>query len=399
MSNGFLIIYALGAAQGVFLASILTSKWRRTVANRILAVTMLAFAADLAMAVYHAGGYHRFFPHLIGLDYPLALLYGPLIYLYVKVLGGHESFFQRRYWWHFAPFVLLTLFLMPFFLQDGTTKLALLGGQETSFWTRPLGVIAHAKIVHAFLYLVMTVATIRRFMRGASASHSPSEKFTLAWIRNLTFGILVLMVVSILMYILSLNESTSVIGMDPAVEYDDYTLLCLALFVYAIAFLGLRRPQVFDRVHDSSAELPTIAPKSVDEQSLDGPRYARSGLDTDAALRYKVELEKLMKSEHLYRRRDLSLQDLAAALAISQHHLTEVINTQFGMSFYDFVNGYRVEEVKRRLADPAYGHMTLLAIGLDAGFNSKSAFNSVFKKHTGMTPSQYRQRAAHLTEA
>src|SRR5690606_41662982 len=94
---------------------------------------------------------------------------------------------------------------------------------ETSFWPRPLGVIAHAKIVHAFLYLVMTVATIRRFMRGASASPSPSEKFTLAWIRNLTFGILVLMVVSILMYILSLNESTSVIGMDPAVEYDDYT--------------------------------------------------------------------------------------------------------------------------------------------------------------------------------
>ena len=61
---------------------------------------------------------------------------------------------------------------------------------------------------------------------------------------------------------------------------------------------------------------------------------------------------------------------------------------------YDFVNSYRVEEVQRRLVDPSSAHLTVLAIGLEAGFNSKSSFNAVFKKHTKMTPSQYQQHAS-----
>jgi AraC-like DNA-binding protein len=93
-----------------------------------------------------------------------------------------------------------------------------------------------------------------------------------------------------------------------------------------------------------------------------------------------------------YRNSYLTLQELADALSISAHNLSQVINTRLGKNFYDFVNGYRVEEVKHRLRDPKYQHLTILAIGLEAGFNTKSTFNAFFKKHTGVTPSRYREQ-------
>ena len=86
----------------------------------------------------------------------------------------------------------------------------------------------------------------------------------------------------------------------------------------------------------------------------------------------------------------LTLQDLAEELAISPHNLSEVINTQAGKNFYDFVNGYRVEEAKRRLRDPRHANLTILAVATDSGFNSKATFNAFFKRSTGQTPSQYR---------
>ena len=112
----------------------------------------------------------------------------------------------------------------------------------------------------------------------------------------------------------------------------------------------------------------------------------------DEAAQHRDRLVALMETECLYRRGDLTLQDLADALGISAHNLTEVLSTQLGQSFYEVLNGYRVREVQARLLDPADAHLTVLAIGMEAGFNAKSSFNAAFKRHTGMTPSQYRQR-------
>jgi len=76
---------------------------------------------------------------------------------------------------------------------------------------------------------------------------------------------------------------------------------------------------------------------------------------------------------------------------IPTHQLSRVINEHFGRNFFDFINGYRVAEVKRKILDPAYAHFSLLGIAFESGFNSKSAFNRVFKKITGQTPSQFKE--------
>ena len=85
----------------------------------------------------------------------------------------------------------------------------------------------------------------------------------------------------------------------------------------------------------------------------------------------------------------LTLNMLATQLDVSSNHLSQTINQHQNQNFYDFINQYRVEEFKQRAKDPKNQHFIILALALDAGFNSKSAFNLIFKKHTGMTPSQF----------
>ena len=97
-----------------------------------------------------------------------------------------------------------------------------------------------------------------------------------------------------------------------------------------------------------------------------------------------------MESNRPYLDPELTLPKLADDLKVTNHHLSQVINEVHGKNFFNFINEYRVEEVKRKIQDPKYQNYTLLGIAFESGFNSKSAFNRVFKNITGTTPSTYR---------
>ena len=99
----------------------------------------------------------------------------------------------------------------------------------------------------------------------------------------------------------------------------------------------------------------------------------------------------IMESEQPWKDSELTLADLAARLNSTPHKLSEVLNARVGQTFYDFVNGYRVREVQRRIKAGDARSLKILALALDAGFASKSTFNEAFKKHTSQTPSDFRQ--------
>ncbi len=111
---------------------------------------------------------------------------------------------------------------------------------------------------------------------------------------------------------------------------------------------------------------------------------------------YAVKLQRFMDATKPFKNAELTLPELAASLGISPNHLSQIINDKFGQNFFDFINSYRVKEAERALLAPEHSHLTILAIAYDAGFNSKSAFNAAFKKHAGMTPSQFR-KLSHRT--
>jgi AraC-like DNA-binding protein len=127
---------------------------------------------------------------------------------------------------------------------------------------------------------------------------------------------------------------------------------------------------------------------SLMKKELLSRKYERSflkGLDTG---KIRSRLKGLMEDEKLYRDSELSLRSLSAIMLLSPHQLSQFLNEQMGLNFNNFVNRYRVEEALELLVSSP--EQTVLAIGLYVGFNSKSSFNTVFKKFTGCTPSEYR---------
>jgi len=96
-----------------------------------------------------------------------------------------------------------------------------------------------------------------------------------------------------------------------------------------------------------------------------------------------------IENEKPYLNSELSLQDLADKLDVKRHHLSNVINQNHNKNFYEFINQYRITEVKAMLTDPENKHLKLISLAYDAGFNSKATFNRIFKQTTNMTPSQF----------
>ena len=120
------------------------------------------------------------------------------------------------------------------------------------------------------------------------------------------------------------------------------------------------------------------------------PGEKKALLPPEKAEEARRRLLVLFETDRIHLREDLSLRDLAGELGVTPHQLSWLINDVLGLSFSSLVNGYRVAAAKARLADPSLNSATILGVGLEAGFGTKAAFNRAFKKHTGMTPSEYR---------
>ncbi|SHI54693.1 ligand-binding sensor domain-containing protein [Arenibacter nanhaiticus] len=148
-----------------------------------------------------------------------------------------------------------------------------------------------------------------------------------------------------------------------------------------VIFFGLL---VFKKININSIH------SEVDSRNKKSVKHFDPNLNEENLLKVS-ELNALMEREKVYLNSELGLSELADKIGVSSNHLSMLLNDCIGKNFYDYINEYRVEEVKKRLVDPQYRRQTLSSIGGDCGFNSKSAFNRIFKNFTKKTPSQYQK--------
>jgi AraC-like DNA-binding protein len=121
------------------------------------------------------------------------------------------------------------------------------------------------------------------------------------------------------------------------------------------------------------------------------PKYRYSDLTEEQAEAHYQKIIQALEEEKLYRRANLTLNELASHLNMRANHLSQIINDRFCKNFNELLSCYRVEEVKAKLLDSENDKYTLLGLATEAGFNSKSSFHALFKQHTGMTPSQFKR--------
>ena len=369
--NLLLILNLLGATQALLLACALLSTRRgKRIANRLLA----AFAAVIAISI---GGvslsktpYIWALPHLRMLHQPFYFLGAPLLFLYVRALLSRAPRFERKDLLHFIPFGLCTIYLLPFYLQSGAAKHSSYSAYNGLHWYR---LRSGLWILQFLIYLILIIKMLVSYSRQAKGRDPAAEKGILFQARFLLSTFLALWAIGVLHYTVSL--------LSPAYystpESDLIIPLGVTAFIYALAYLGLRKPEALT----GTSEPPPAR------------KYEKSNLTPERSERYVAKLLHFMATEKPYTDSALTLPKLAEKLSIPERHLSRIINERLNRNFADFVNSYRVEEAKRRLVAGAQQHYSVLAIAEEVGFSSKSSFNLVFKKHTNMTPSEFRKAA------
>lgn len=389
------IVALLGAAQGFFLTAVLATQRRNRTANRLLAVAVFAFSLQMLSVVYHAADLEPVFPHFFGAAYPLPLVFGPLIFLYAVTASDRARGLRRWDVLHFVPFVGVVIAGLPIYLMGGAEKVAFARALELGARPLLLMVVDPLKYASGISYTVVTIVFLQRHRALMKDSYSSLERVNLQWLLRLAAAGAGIWALAALF---PLTEGLEYALLD---RQDDIIALAIAVLVYGIGYMALRQPEIF-RIPTgeypilrtpvrpagaSAAAVPSASP-GADQPS---PRYERSGLTEREAASLKENLLAVMEREHPYRNSDLTLTDLASRLDTSPHKLSEVLNAQLDQTFYDFVNGYRIRDVQRRMAEEQSKNLTVLSLALDAGFASKSTFNQAFKKHTGQTPSVYRR--------
>lgn len=126
--------------------------------------------------------------------------------------------------------------------------------------------------------------------------------------------------------------------------------------------------------------------------------YSTYNLKESEIISLEQKLVDLMVNQKIYLTSDLSLKDLSESLNVPSHNLSFLLNTKFNQNFYEFINNYRLEEVKNELINPQKKHLSIYAIASDCGFNSQSTFNRIFKQKVGISPSKYREQHINISE-
>jgi len=373
----------VGALQGLVLTTALAVQRSNRTANRLLATFMATMTIYLAAGPYYAAGLIRVYPHFFAVSYQTPWVFGPLVYLYARAASDRSWRFTSKALVHFVPVTITTIVTIPVYLMSGPEKIATWERWSVEGVTGALAYLDPFKYASGIAYSAATAMYLVRHRHDVEDSYSNTERVNLRWLFWLaaaTGGIWVLV------------TGLKIAQVSTAMR-DGHVAIALAVLVYGIGYMGLRQPEVF---RYQTAEFP-VQKREVEstptaaEPETSRPRYERSGLSDAEAVQLKETLVGMMEREQLWKESELTLPDLASRVNSTPHKLSLVLNSQIGQTFYDFVNGYRVREVQRRIKAGDARSLKMLALAMDAGFASKSAFNEVFKKHTSQTPSAFRQ--------
>jgi AraC-like DNA-binding protein len=364
----------IGISQSFFAGLLITTKKPNSTANRLMAAWLFLICVELIFALLNSRVIEMYaFPFV-------AFTYGPLLYLYVKYMTNPGRKFNWLELLHFIPFLV-------FFVVSVVFRTVPLMKDLRTFFT-PDKFIS-LRIVYSFAFFVsVSVYSILSFIelkrhqdKLKNLVSYTSNVITLNWLKILSISFYV---VFLILFILGgLNMIGDFIPFDP--YFVVFGFIAILSFVYS--FYVIRQPVIFGEEG-----------KLDYEEKKETEKYIKSGLKDEQARAYLEMLISLVEEEKPYLERDLSIQDLSAKTGIPRHHITQVLNEKHGKNFFTFINEYRVREVISRFGDPKNNNFTILAIAYDSGFNSKTTFNSIFKSQTGMTPSEYREKATGIKE-
>ncbi len=343
--------------------------------NVLLAAAYCAFALTLLRAALLLTGWMSYVPHFYEVTLPLNYFLGPIVFAYaLEALGrgGPRAIKLQarglgvRLWPHLLPGLAVFIVLIPNLLQPESIKLERIRAftanlEAGSSLSDPFALILPLGIAHMFVYLGLI---LREMLLLLSVKNIRNEGTVRAFL--LITGIALC------------SSASGLFGIAAArPQFIHFAIAMLASIPPLLYVFQRRFPQFFN-------DLDALM-----RREREAARYQRSQLEGVDVGEIEDRLEQLMTRDRLYARDDLSLPALADLLGVTAHQLSEYFNHLRNVNFAGYVNGRRIAAAQKLLlSDPS---RTVLSVAYEVGFNSKSAFNEAFARHTGASPTQYRK--------
>ncbi len=354
--------------QLILFSGFLFLSYRKNKANFFLGILLLSQAMGIFQGFCHIQ--RDFFitnlPNIFFLGYSFVFLWGPTFYIYVKK-AAYGKRQKKSVFLHGIPFLIFFIFLSVTFFFKSPEYL------REILITRNFLLITHSGFldillrIHVLIYILGSVKILMDVNEKVKNNYSSVSQSNYSWIRFLVVGF-------IACYCLTIPIILYVHFSGAYYHYYLSFFISLPYFIFfnIIFFKGWSHPELFSGIQDST-------------------KYKYSKLTKDEAGKLINSLNDYVENEKPFLDCDLTLNELAEGINLSPRILSQIINEYFGQNFYDYINKLRVEESKKRLADSS-SNKTILEILYEVGFNSKSAYNSAFKKLTGLTPTEFRKR-------
>lgn len=328
----------------------------KTISNRILAAFLFANAMYLIDFSLYAIQKVTGLPLLwfSGLGSTFGFLFGPTLYLYIFSITVKDFQFRLFHLFHFLVFAIV--FVLVFF------RMAI-----------PSIYIYSALHLQTTPYMVACIVVLLQYRKRIKDYFSSVEKLNLTWMLYVVGAFFFMWMVDLVDFIL---QDLRLITQHEEAYFIFISLLINFFFAILIFYKALQQPEIF----------------KVGSNGEKAQKYEQSRLTDSEKKEYLERLEQFFIIKKPFLNPEITIAEVASELNVHSKYLSQAINESLGKNFYDFINSYRIEEAKKQLKNNIDSKKTVLEVLYESGFNSKSAFNSAFKKHTGFTPTEFKKQ-------
>lgn len=320
------------------------------------------------------------YEHFLAID-ATPMLYGPLLYFYASFEISRYRNYERRFLLHGLPFIVVYGLILVKEVVEPTGPIPPADiVKKLSYVSFLLNTWPPTLFTTSFLIYTLIILKIleRHTVKLPDYYSYTSPVLTLSWLKIIMYSFLgtnIFIYITFLLY--------PFWGFLPLINPDIGKYYGLSIFIYVFSIFAVKQPVIDIDQRESNENIFT-------GQEVKGKKYEKSGLQEKESLDCLQKLKKYMKDHKPYLDGDLTIEDISRFLDIPRHHITQTINVNLNQNFNAWVNSFRLQEVISKISDPQYRDYSILRIALDAGFNTKSSFNRIFKEYTGLTPSEFR---------
>ncbi|MCT4589920.1 MAG: helix-turn-helix transcriptional regulator [Carboxylicivirga sp.] len=373
LGNIFNVILLLGAVSSALLSFYLFFYPTKFFANKVLGTLAFSWAITVFGFMIQSPEFHERFPHTYALLDVFAIMFYPLMYIYLRTYLYEDTRKWKKNMIHLLPGALYLVLFSPFFIQGTDSKALMIKEQSFPVWYLPMQVVFNLVIVaQGIFYSILSLRKLHHFQYFRKVRLTRYQLGSLKWLKLFISLNVVLWLSGTAGFILEVLQVNIDIDLF-AVFYLGLTVLTILLGVFT-----LKRPEFFAEEEDIVKYVYNKSRQNIQEETTS------ELCDKDLVLSY---FEKDMP----YLKTDLKMQDLVNSTGLSYKRISEIFNVEFQKSFFDIVNDYRMKTAIDLINRGYHRQHTLLHLAEQAGFNSKTTFNRTFKKYTGQTPTEYIQ--------